>query len=225
MQGKEVKSKDSLASEAGAERMAATIAPYQKALRDKMDRIVATVKTPLKKGAPESNLGNWMADVLYDAAVETYPGRSVAFAVTNRGGIRVDEITAGPLLVGELYELMPFDNQLVLLELSGEEVLALLRHVTDGGGWPVSNQLRVTRDGDALEVTISDVAIDARATYYVATIDYVANGGDKSEMLVDKPHFPSGILYRELLIEHAGRSAGPIDVRSDGSRMQITRRE
>ena len=98
------------------ETMRATIAPYAAQLDEAMNEVLAEVGAPLTKGQPESSLGNWTADLLLAAARDLFPDQKVAFAVQNYGGLRISEIGAGPLIVSEIYELMPFDNELVLVE-------------------------------------------------------------------------------------------------------------
>ena len=202
--------------------MAATIAPYKEQLDAKMNRVLAEVAVPLIKASPEGNLGNWMADIMYEAASAYFPARPIAFAATNSGGLRVGEIGTGPLLVSEIYELMPFDNALVVLELNGLEVKEFLNHIANGGGWPVSDQLRVARSADGkLDVRISGESLDPAKTYYVATIDYVANGGSNSSMLVGKQQLATGMFLRDVLIDYAARSDGPIRVIATGERMRL----
>jgi uncharacterized membrane protein YgdD (TMEM256/DUF423 family) len=206
---------------AAAREVSTTIAPYREQLREVMNREVARVASPLTKGRPESTLGNWTADLMAQAARELYPDKPVAFAVQNYGGIRVSEIGAGPLLVAELYELMPFDNHLVLVELTGSDLSSFIHHMAAGGGWPVSDGVEIAGPVDQLRIRIGGADIVANETYYVAMPDYVANGGDAAHMLTDKPQLDSGQLIRNLLIEYAGRSTGEIKVVTDGSRFSI----
>lgn len=201
--------------------MAATIAPYAARLDTVMDRILAEVAVPLVKGRPESSLGNWTADLMLAAAEELYPDLDIAFAVQNYGGLRVSEIGTGPLLVSELYELMPFDNELVVVELTGAELLAFVEHTLSDGGWPVSRGLSVRREKGTVTVRIKGQAVDPDRRYYVAAPDYVANGGDDSAMLEGKRQFGSGRLVRDLLIEYAARDRTPIHVVPDGSRIKL----
>ena len=205
----------------GLREMAATIEPYKAQLDAKMNQVLAEVATPLVKASPEGNLGNWMADIMYAAASEYFPDREIAFAVTNSGGLRVSEIGAGPLLVSEVYELMPFDNALVVLQMTGAQVTEFLNHVANSGGWPVSDQLRVSRSGGKLKAEISGQSVDPNKTYYMATIDYVANGGSDASMLTTLPQIASGRFLRDVLIEFAARSEGPINVVSTGERMRL----
>ncbi len=201
--------------------MVSTIAPYKAQLEAKMNRQLATVKTPLKKASPESNLGNWMADLMDAAAKDLAPNKTIAFATANQGGLRVNVIGTGPLLVSEIYELMPFDNELVLMDLSGKEVTALIAHIANQGGWPVSASVAVRQTDEGLSINLSGKIIDPAATYTVAMPDYIANGGSDSAMVKGKPYQKTGVLIRDLLIDYAARSAGPIDVKTEGKRMNL----
>lgn len=211
------------ANEAGpqVQRMVETIAPYKAQLDSKMNRVLATVKLPLKKGSPESNLGNWSADLLAEAAAANYPDREIAFATMNQGGIRVSEIGAGPLIVSEIYELMPFDNTLVLMDLTGKELTEFVSHIANSGGWPVSENLSVVKTDKGLKIRIGGKAVDDKSTYTVVLPDYVAGGGSGSAMLKEKARIDSGLLIRDLLVEYAGKITQPIDVKVEGKRMRL----
>lgn len=192
------------------------IAPYKAQLDTKMSRVLAEIATPLKKDSPEGTLGNWMADVMYSASQDYFPGKEIAFAATNPGGLRVGEIGAGPLIVSELYELMPFDNKLVLLELTGAEVMEFIAHMTNSGGWPVSKELEIDGRSWILEAMIQGEQVDLERTYFVTTIDYVAEGGSNASMLKGKPLLDSGVYLRDVLVEYAGRATEPISVQVSG---------
>jgi 2',3'-cyclic-nucleotide 2'-phosphodiesterase (5'-nucleotidase family) len=211
------------ANEAGpqVQSMVETIAPYKAQLDAKMNRVLATVKTPLKKGSPESTLGNWSADLLARAAEANFPEHDIAFASMNQGGIRVSEIGTGPLIVSEIYELMPFDNTLVLMDLSGKELTEYISHIANSGGWPVSDGLSVKKKASGLTMTVQGKPIIADQRYIIALPDYVANGGSGASMLKDKPKIKSGLLIRDLLVEYAGKITQPIEVRVEGRRMRL----
>lgn len=203
------------------QKMAATIAPYKAQLDEQMGRVLAEVAAPLTKGSPESNLGNWTADLTYAAARRLFPDRRIDFAILNSGGLRVGEINAGPLLVSELYELMPFDNELVLLELTGKELTEFLAHVANSGGWPVSEQLSVQPGRGKMTMTVNGRPIAADQPYLVALPDYVAGGGSGSSMLVGKTPVKSGRLLRDLWIEEVATAEGPIRVTAEGRRFRL----
>lgn len=198
----------------------AMVAPYKAQLDAKMNRQLAVVKTPMKKSSPEGELGNWMADIMVQAARDLNPGKKIAFAATNPGGLRLQEIGAGPLLVSEVYELMPFDNKLVVLDLSGAEVREFIAHMTNSGGWPVSQELTADVTSGKLVATINGQLLDDNARYLMATIDYVANGGSRATMLKGKPMMDSGRFLRDILVEYAEKTP-VIDVKVQGNRMRL----
>lgn len=204
-------------SSASASLTAATIAPYQQQLQAKMKRVIGQVSESMPKGSPESTLGNWLGDLLQTASTELYPDLDIAFSVQNAGGIRVPELSAGPLEAGEIYELMPFDNELVLVEMNGFVTNEFIQHMAASGGWPVSKELRyVIRDGKAEEITIKGQPLELNRNYIIALPDYVANGGSDAEMLKDRTQTKSGRLLRDILLEYAEKTVGPIEVKLDG---------
>ena len=200
--------------------MEALIAPYKAQLDEKMDRQLATVVTPLLKDSPEGGLGNWMADIMAQAGRDLYPDLDIAFAATNPGGLRLQEIAEGPLLVSEIYELMPFDNKLVVLDLTGAQVKEFLAHMANSGGWPVSEDLAVDLTSGSLNFTVNGNTLDPERSYRVVSIDYVANGGSGASMLKDKPRITTNHFLRDILIEYAEKTP-EIDVRVTGDRWRL----
>ncbi len=201
----------------GEAELAAIIAPYKEELSGQMNEVVGELPETMRKGSPESTLGNWLADLLYAEAAAHFD-RPIAFAVQNAGGIRVPELAAGPLTVGKVYELMPFDNTLVLSTMNGATLQQFIDHMAAGGGWPVSKQLRYTISGDkATKVTIDGKALDPAASYTIALPDYVANGGSDSEMLVGTEQLDDGLLLRDVIVEHLRKNAAvPVAGMEDG---------
>ena len=200
------------------ELMATTIAPYRDQLSEEMNRVVAELGSPLVKGKPESTLGNWVTDLIAEAAADLFPDLEIAFAVHNYGGIRISELGAGPLIVSELFELMPFDNELVVVGLTGFELIQFVEFMAEDGGWPVSGNLIVEVVGDVMSVAVGRESVIPTQTYYVALPDYVAGGGDGAGFFLGKPIFSSNRMIRDLLIDYAGRSAQPIEVRDEQAR-------
>jgi 2',3'-cyclic-nucleotide 2'-phosphodiesterase (5'-nucleotidase family) len=179
------------------------IQPYKGKLDKQMNEVIASAAITLTKAKPQSTLGNWMADAIKTKA-EEYSGRPVDFAAQNYGGIRISELRKGPVTRGKMYELMPFENRMVILELDGATVQSFLDHTAAGGGWPLSKEVRMVIDGGrATEVMISEQALQANKNYLVVLPDYIANGGDSADFLVGKTRTELPNLIREALIEYA----------------------
>ena len=182
------------------------IEPYKSQLDDKMNQVIANVGTELSKKQPESTLGNWTSDALM-AGIKRQ-GLSADFAVCNYGGMRVPVITIGPLTMGELYELSPFDNEIMIVDVPGNIVDSLFQHIAERNGWPVSGNIRMTmKDGKMLTCLINGKTIDPNTMYKVVTPDYVANGGDDARFMVGLKRMQTGFLQRDLIIQYAAETA------------------
>jgi 2',3'-cyclic-nucleotide 2'-phosphodiesterase (5'-nucleotidase family) len=178
------------------------ISPYKIKVDEEMNDTIGFLEADLTKEQAESNLGNLIADVL-KSSLEENLGFNIDFAFMNYGGIRVNSIAKGPILKGEIYELLPFDNSLVMLELKGSELKVLFDHLINKGGWPVSKEILVIFDKNNPGRTVTRIQnqdIIADKIYKIGTIDYLANGGDNCDFLKDKKRIDTGILIREALI-------------------------
>jgi 2',3'-cyclic-nucleotide 2'-phosphodiesterase (5'-nucleotidase family) len=178
------------------------IAPYKLTLDEKMNEQVATLSHELTKKKPESTLGNWFTDAMLSGTHRH--GFTADFAIANYGGLRVPQITAGPLTIGEIYELCPFDNLVVIVDVPGKELDTLLQKIAASEGWPVSKGVAmVVKDKVMTSCTINNKPIDPQTIYKVAMPDYVANGGDEMKVLIPLSRIQTGIVQRDLLIEEA----------------------
>ncbi len=183
----------------------AMIEPYKSTLDEQMNEVIGTVSQELTKKKPESTLGNWYADAMIAGTKkEGYP---VDFAISNYGGLRVPYISAGPLTRGEIYELCPFDNLLVIVDVPGDILDSLLQQIAFTEGWPVSNDIRmVIKDNKVESCTIHSQQIVSSQIYKVAMPDYVANGGDGLRALIPLSRVQTSKLIRDILIEYAQES-------------------
>jgi 2',3'-cyclic-nucleotide 2'-phosphodiesterase (5'-nucleotidase family) len=138
---------------------------------------IATVKDTLRFGKPESPLGNLVADALrYRAGSEL--GRFVNIGIIGEISFRLF-LTPGELTKGEVLEFMPYENQLVVLSLTGAQVAELANQIAEMGGAPVSG-MRFRIDGNrARGVLVNSQVLDPGRTYLVATSSWVASGGDR----------------------------------------------
>jgi len=156
----------------------------------------------------ETNLGDLVADVLKEAA-------GADLALINGGSIRAG-ISRGKVRLKELYDALPFDNYVVALRLTGQEVRQALEHGVSGleenaGRFPQVSGLTFTYSrsaeaGDRVrEVTIRGRPLDPQGHYLVATNDFLAAGGDGYSILAEA-------------LENPGESAGP-EARLQGPRL------
>ncbi len=182
------------------------IAPYREQLAADMDAVVAQVAESMPKSKTDPRLGHWMADCI-QAFAQMNSSDTVHFSLQNYGGIRVTELREGPLTVRKLYELMPFENSLVVVTLDADAAAALMEDIADSDGWPVSEGLYMeTEYGKPTKVLIHGTPLTELKTIRVGMPDYIANGGDGSTYLADMPKEDLRTLIREVLIQSAKAS-------------------
>lgn len=183
------------------------INPYREALNEEMNEVIGTASTTLEKFTPESPLSNFSADAVYNAGAAYgerakdigAEGMSRSMCLLNFGGLRAP-INQGNVTVGNIYELMPFDNTLVLVELNGEQMKTLVTYLFEEGGQPIANaQMRLSKN--VQEVTIGGEPYNFDSNVMVITSNYLADGGDKMNFFKDPiRRFESGIFLRDIFI-------------------------
>lgn len=180
------------------------IAPYKKELDKTMNEVIGELTETMEKDRPNSTLANFMCDAMVNVAKKRFPDKTIHFGVMNYGGIRIPSIPKGPITVSKLYELMPFDNTLVIMSLDKETTRLLAERIISIGGWPVSKGLKILAKGKTIEqILINGIDLnEINEEIFLAVPDYVANGGDNSYMLVNRPREDSGIYIRDILIEY-----------------------
>lgn len=180
----------------------ALIAPYKKDLDAEMNQIIGNAAVDMEKAQPESGLGNFAADAILDIARQQFD-QTIDCAVSNHGGLRIPVLAKGPITKGSMFELMPFDNMLVVMELDGNETLHFFNHIAKKGGWPISKEIQMgIENGAATKVTIANQAIDPNHTYRILISDYMANGGDDCVFFEGKTRYDLGILFRDALLQY-----------------------
>jgi 2',3'-cyclic-nucleotide 2'-phosphodiesterase (5'-nucleotidase family) len=166
-----------------------------------MNDVVGIAGMTLEKKSPEGTLGNFMPDAYYTMAKIKF-GKPVDVAFMNFGGIRLTQLAAGNVTKGKIFELMPFDNLLILQQLKGSVLQQLLDLIAARGGWPVAGMTMQIKDKKAVNVMIGGKPLDPGATYITANSDFIANGGDNADMLRNIPQDNIGYLMRDALFDY-----------------------
>jgi len=175
------------------------LAPYKAQLDEKMNEVIGSATGNMPVHAPESLLSNFSADV-YRQVASGYLKSPVDIAIVNLKGLRTS-IPAGEIKVSKIFELMPFENELVLVWLKGTELSDLLQFFASIGGEGVSGLRMEIKDGRAIKILIGDHAIDPDKTYVIATNDYLAEGNDGMTQLTRHiQRIDTGIKIRDMLI-------------------------
>ena len=179
----------------------ALIVPYREEVTVKMSEVVGTAPVALGKGAYESPLGNFVVD-LQLAQSEPLYGQAIDLSLTTEGGLRVP-LPEGNITTGHIFELMPFENELVVLTLSGEAVKQLFDYAAATRIVYLGNMTYTVSGGKAQDIKIKGQPLDPKRTYTLVTSDYLAGGGDNLVMLKNPIKYEKvGLLLRDAIQQH-----------------------
>lgn len=161
------------------------INPYKEHINRDLDSVLAN--NPLtqdkSKGQWETNIGNLFATTTLELSKPIFQKRenkTIDFCMLNHGGIRAI-IPAGNVTSRTAYEIMPFENSIMVIGLTGKEVLELANYVlVEKKPHPLEGiVIKTNADfSKVISVEINNIPLDENKIYYVATSDYLANGGD-----------------------------------------------
>ncbi len=178
--------------------------PYRDSIEMTMNQVIGATAMTLEKKSPQGSLGSFMADAMLFGARDKFD-LPVDVSFINSGGIRLEQLPRGEITRGKIFELMPFDNVIVVQELKGSELQQLLDVTASRGGWPLSGLSMQIKDKKAVNVRINGQPLDINRTYLVANSDYVANGGDDANILRQIPQKNLGYLLRDAIFDHIRR--------------------
>jgi 2',3'-cyclic-nucleotide 2'-phosphodiesterase (5'-nucleotidase family) len=184
--------------------MIRTYLPYKTNLEKDMSRVIGFTTVEMEKGKPESLLTNFLGDLLLDEGNQYLKQSGKPFSASlsyfNYGGIRT-YLPKGDITVGKVFELMPFENELVFIRLKGADVKSFLDVIAGHGGDSLGGVRFTIEGGKATNIFIGGKTFDTNSEYWMATNDYVAEGGDDMSMLRNRTEIiPSGKLIRDLII-------------------------
>jgi 5'-nucleotidase len=176
-------------------------------------------ETPL-----ESSLGNLYADICYEKANPIFhkeTNKNIDFALFNYGGIRTI-IPKGDITVKNIFELMPFENKLIVVELTGEKTKELFNYLQmRKEAHPISHlKLKMKKD-KLISILVEDAPFDHSKNYFVLTHDYLQHGGDHMEFFKNPVHlFKTEYKVRDALIDYL-KDTDTIQVKLDGRFVKI----
>jgi 2',3'-cyclic-nucleotide 2'-phosphodiesterase (5'-nucleotidase family) len=182
-----------------------------------MSEVVGELALPLvrsKDRFTSSSAGNWITDCM-----RAYTGADLA--VHNKGGIRAD-VPAGKVSRRALFDLAPFDNELVTLTLSGREIEALVRRIVQAevhSGLELSGasvEVRVRGEhAELVRVRVAGEPLDPERRYRVTTSSFLASGGDGYVELARAGNRSTDPIVLRELLEQSLRKQGKVSPPSD----------
>ncbi|WP_428657391.1 5'-nucleotidase C-terminal domain-containing protein [Runella sp.] len=206
-------------SSALSQQIAAYLQPYHDSLDARMNAVLVKSPRRITKGGPESELGNLMSDILREMGQERL-GKPVDLAITNNGGIRAD-FPAGNITLGNVYEIMPFDNELVALTLSGETMQKVIEYLAQRKEPQSGLKLVIDKASNKpVEVLIGGKPLDLQKTYTLITSDYLAISSDMAPIVKNNKGFEVlHYLMRDSIADYLrrkGQQNQELDPKKDG---------
>ena len=202
-----------------------TIVPYRQQVSSRMAEVLGTAPQPLEKLPVESPIGNFVAD-LQRTQAEKVLGRPVDLGLMTSGGIRTP-LKQGNLTLGDVFELMPFENELLVISVSGPVLQQLLAYAAQphiykeaGKVLSTSNVTYSIKNNQPQDIFVAGQPFDPNKTYTIALSDYLANGGDnlgflKNQVKTEK----TGLLLRDVIaneIRQRTAQGQPVEAKVEG---------
>ncbi len=167
----------------------AVIAPYKANLDKSMNEVLSYAVNNYSKRDGDYNtaIGNLMADAVFELSNPIFKSRTgyeLDMVLLNHGGIR-SILPKGNVTTKSAYSLMPFENSVVVVALKGSVLMEMTAYLKAfKRAHPISGlELVLNADNSYQKIRVNGKAIDPTKTYYVATNDYLYNGGDRMYFL------------------------------------------
>jgi len=176
----------------------------------------------------ETAIGNMISDGLAWYIRNVF-NQSIDFAFTNGGGIRAD-LPGGDLTREDILTVLPFENYLHVVSLSGSELLELFDFIAaipqGAGGFPqFSAEVRYTLNVPARTIsnlTIGGVPIDPNRIYRFGVHDFLLGGGDGFTILTRSgDRLNTAMLLSDIVIDYINRARGGVITPATDGRMVV----
>ncbi|MBO7647363.1 MAG: 5'-nucleotidase C-terminal domain-containing protein [Bacteroidales bacterium] len=191
-------------------------------LEEMINIVIGHSERTLNSFVPESPLSNFLTTLLLERGPQYVDDPIFAqcdMSLLNFGGIR-SQIPAGDVRVADIYDVSPFENTLVFLQIKGSELRKALMRFTDKKNEPMAGVVMTYRNGKPVKILVGKEPLDDNRLYTMVTLDFIAKGGDG---IISGVQFENAVfvnmIFRDFLIEeikemtNAGKS---IDGRLEG---------
>jgi 2',3'-cyclic-nucleotide 2'-phosphodiesterase (5'-nucleotidase family) len=187
-------------------------------MNEQMNVVIGQSVQKMNADKPESLLSNFASDLMREVASQAV-GQPVDIGIMNLGGLRT-QIPQGDVTVRNMYELMPFENELVVIWLRGDTLQKVINEIAAKNGEGVSGIKMTINNKNAENVTVGGKIIDNNKLYTIATNDFMAGGNDELYHLRNYVKIENtGLLVRDIFIEtfkNAAKQGKIIDAHLDG---------
>lgn len=184
------------------------IAPYKAKVDAEMNEPLSYNPTALNKNdfAYNTPLGNLLAHIMREQAAGVYKsrtGKTIDVVLLNHGGIRAG-LPAGPVTMRNAFEVMPFENEMLVATLTGPQAQEMVNYLAIAGrAHPIDGlQIVLKSDKSLKSALIQGRPIDIDASYNVLTSDYLHNGGDSMDFFKGTPATAIDYKIRNAMIDY-----------------------
>lgn len=181
------------------------VAPYRKRIDQVLDSTLAYAPEMLTKqdGRYNTSAGNLLADIILKQAnpiFKSRTGKNIDFVLLNHGGIR-SVVSKGNVSARTAYGVMPFENSIVVVELSGKSVLKMVDFLMSSNrAHPIGGLQIILDKNDSLKsLLIQGSVFDENKNYFIASSNYLVTGGDNMNFFKEM----LGATDTEYLIRNA----------------------
>lgn len=192
---------------ANQEQVDLMIKPYKEKLDAEMNEVlvISAEEFPKERGKSETKLGNLVADLSLEVANNIYKPldkTNIDFCLINFGGLR-SSLPKGEITRGKVFELMPFENELVVVTISEIKLIELLLYLKSVGGQPIAGFEIIFSDKTTESELKQLFTTNGTSNFKILTSDYLANGGDKMNFFLEPIKIePVGIKLRDAIIDY-----------------------
>jgi 2',3'-cyclic-nucleotide 2'-phosphodiesterase (5'-nucleotidase family) len=171
------------------------VSPYKIELDKEMNQFIAQAEVDFINQRPNGNLGFLVADILLEKGKEVLPNESI-ICMINTGGLRAP-ISKGNVSLGDVFKLMPFDNQFLLVKMPAKSIVDIKEYLKKSGGEPISG-FKILQDS----IFNGQNEIWKMEDFWVITSDFLMNGGDNMNFFKQKLEVINpNLLLRNVILE------------------------
>ena len=186
------------------------LAPYSGKVRA-LTVVIGELDGTLKKDSVGAgSLGQFVTNGIR-AFAKTKLNKPIALTIMNAGGLRKNEIAAGEVRAADIFELLPFENALVAVDITGADLLKILPSAVRDAQAGARIQYKWNDQSRAefisaklLNENGQEQEIDPNKIYTIVTIDYLLRlaGGSYAILKEAKSATPLNVTVRDAMMEY-----------------------
>lgn len=182
----------------------AYITPFRDSVTAHMNQSVGRSESVLAAYVPESPLSNFVSDLILSESILMAKEKGLPtpdISIMNIKGLRTI-LPQGNITLGNVFQLMPFENAVVFIQLKGGDVQEMFDHMASMKGDGLGGASFTISNGKAVHIKINNEPLENQKTYTIATSDYLANGGDRYYVMTKSKITELGITLRDMILHH-----------------------